>query len=60
MKKMLCHIVMLNPKWVGKVDNGKDCVLDEAIVYITFGEKFANELKFGNRGFIDVSRLHEN
>ena len=49
------------------MDNGKDCVLDEAFVYMTSGEKFANELKLGNQGFVDVpvgdykiSRLHAN
>ena len=50
-----------------KMDNGKDCVLDESFVLLmTFGAPFANELKLSNHGFVDVpvgdfkmSRLHE-
>ena len=33
MREIPRHIVTLNPKWVGKMDNGKDCILDEAFVY---------------------------
>ena len=67
MKQIPRRLVTLNSKWVGKMDNGKDCVLDESFVLFTFGAPFANELKLSNHGFVDVpvgdfkmSRLHEN
>ena len=67
MKQIPRRLVTLNPKWVGKMDNGKDCVLDESFVLMTFGASFANEIKPSNHGYVDVpvgdfkmSRLHEN
>ena len=54
MKQIPRRLITLNSKCVGKMDNGKDCVLDESFVLMTFGASFANELKSTNHGFVDV------
>jgi hypothetical protein len=46
--------ININEKWVGRMNNGKETVLDENFVRKNFGDAFANELKRSKRGFVDV------
>jgi hypothetical protein len=46
--------ININEKWVGRMNNGKETVLDENFVRKIFGDAFANELKRSKRGFVDV------
>ena len=58
--------IIINKKWVGRMNNGKGTNLDETFVRKNFGDAFAHELKSSVRGFVDVpvgdfkpSHLHQ-
>ncbi len=46
--------IIINEKWVGQVNNGKETNLDKTFVRQIFGDAFAHELKSSVRGFVDV------
>jgi hypothetical protein len=46
--------IIINKKWVGRMNNGKGTNLDETFVRKNFGDAFAHELKSSVRGFVDV------
>ena len=45
---------MLAPKWVGRMETGRQTTLEERFVQNTFGDAFADELMSLKRGFVDV------
>ena len=46
--------ILINEKWVGRMNNGKETTLDKSFVRKNFGDAFANELKCSVRGYVDV------
>ena len=46
--------ILINEKWVGRMNNGKETTLDESFVRKNFGDAFTNELKCSVRGYVDV------
>ena len=50
-----CKTIIINEKWVGQVNNGKETNLDKTFVRQIFGDAFAHELKSTVRGFVDAS-----
>ena len=47
---------MLNEKWIGRMDNNQETLLEEDFVTMAFGEAFVKEMKLSGdlRGFVDV------
>lgn len=46
--------ILTADRWVGKMEDGGECTLEEDEVRRAFGDAFANEVKSMVRGFVDI------
>jgi hypothetical protein len=46
--------IMTAERWVGKMEDGSECTLEEDEIRRAFGDAFANEVKSMVRGFVDI------
>jgi hypothetical protein len=65
-KNIIRKAVPMAAKWSGRMENGKETILEEDFVVMAFGDAYVKELKMSPGGWVDVpvgdykpSHLHE-